>query len=127
MKKHFILLLAVAAVLSMALSCGHEQQNAEKQSVADSLFDAAFDAGDYERAIVLADSLAKTGDISPFQSAFNQAVCYESLDDLRHAEEVLKPVLDMTPTTPLDTCYYIDCISYQAEEAQSATHLHNRF
>ena len=53
MKKHLILLLAVAAVLSMALSCSHEQQNAEKQSEADSLINAANNAGDYERELEL--------------------------------------------------------------------------
>ena len=48
MKKHLILLLAVAAVLSMALSCGQSRQNAGKQSEADSLLTAVWNAADYE-------------------------------------------------------------------------------
>ena len=68
MKKHLILLLAVAAVLSMALSCGQSRQNAGKQSEADSLLTAVWNAADYERVIVLADSLEQTGDISPLRS-----------------------------------------------------------
>ena len=57
MKKHLILLLTVVAVLSVTLSCGQGQQSAEKQSEADSLLVAVWNAGDYERVIVIADSL----------------------------------------------------------------------
>ena len=45
----------IAAVLmaAMMLSCGHGQQNELKQTKADSLIDAAFDARDYERVLTL--------------------------------------------------------------------------
>ena len=36
-KKYLLHLLAVAAVLSSVLSCGHQQQDARKQTEADSL------------------------------------------------------------------------------------------
>ena len=55
MKKHLILFLAVAAVLTAMLSCGHRQPNAQKLSNADSLIDAAFDARDYERVLALCE------------------------------------------------------------------------
>ena len=46
MKKHFILLLAVAAVLSATLSCGQRQQRAKEESKADSLLSALISAAD---------------------------------------------------------------------------------
>ena len=55
MKRHLILFLAVATVLTAMLSCGHRQQNAQKLSNADSLIDAAFDARDYERVLTLCE------------------------------------------------------------------------
>ena len=58
MKKHLILLLAVAAVLTAMLSCGQGQQSAEKQSEADSLLVAVWNAGDYERVIVIISVMA---------------------------------------------------------------------
>ena len=115
MKKHLILLLAVAAVLSVTLSCSHEPQNAGTSFEADSLLVAVRNAEDYERVIVLTDSLEKTGDISPFMSAFYQADTYGMRNDLRHAEEVLKPVMDMTPTTSQDSVYYIRCLCSMVE------------
>ena len=106
MKKLLIPLLAVAAVLSLALSCGQSQQSAEKQSEADSLLRTAADAMDNERVIVLTDSLEQTGNISPFRSAFYRGRSYKNLGDFRHTEEVVKPVMDMTPTTSQDSAYY---------------------
>ncbi len=115
MKKHFILLLAVAAVLSATLSCGQRQQRAKEESKADSLLGALISAADYQRAIVLADSLEQAGDISPFTSAFYQGLSYEFLNDIRHAEEVLKSVMNMTPTTSQDSAKYIQCLCRIAE------------
>lgn len=114
MKKYFILLLTVAAVLTAMLSCGQGQQSAEKQSEADSLLVAVWNAGDYERVIVIADSLDQTGDISPMKSAYYQGGAYAMQNHLRHAEEVLKPVKDMTPTTSQDSACYIDCLCIMA-------------
>ena len=114
MKKHLILLLTVAAVLTAMLSCGQGQQSAEKQSEADSLLVAVWNAGDYERVIVIADSLDQTGDISPMKSAYYQGGAYAMQNHLRHAEEVLKPVKDMTPTTSQDSACYIDCLCIMA-------------
>lgn len=115
MKKLLIPLLAVAAVLSLALSCGQSQQSAEKQSEADSLLRTAADAMDNERVIVLTDSLEQTGNISPFRSAFYRGRSYKNLGDFRHTEEVVKPVMDMTPTTSQDSAYYIECLCVMAE------------
>jgi len=115
MKKLLISLLAIATVLSVALSCSNEPQNAEKQSEADSLLNAANNATDYERVIVLVDSLEKTGSISPFKSAFYRGISYKNLGDYRHTEEILKPVMDMTPTTSQDSAYYIECLWRMAE------------
>ena len=115
MKKILIPLLAIATVLSVVLSCSNEPQNAEKQSEADSLINAANNAADYERVIALADSLEKTGSISPFKSAFYRAISYKSQGDYRHMEEMLKSVMDMTPTTHQDSAYYIECLWRMAE------------
>lgn len=74
MKRHFILFLTVAAVLTAMLSCGHQQQNAQKLSEADSLINAAFDARDYELVLALCDSLEQRGDISLFKAALERGV-----------------------------------------------------
>ena len=108
-------LLVIATVLSVALSCSNAPQDVEKQSEADSLLNAAYNATDYERVIVLADSLEKTGNISPFKSAFYRAISYKSQGDYRHTEEILKPVMDMTPATSQDSAYYIECLWRMAE------------
>ena len=106
---------AVVAVLSVALSCSHGPQNAEMQSEADSLLNAASDAADYERVIVLADSLEKIGIISPIKSAFCRGTSYKNQKDYRHTEEVLRTVIDMEPTTSQDSACYIECLCKLAE------------
>lgn len=123
MKKHLILLLTVAAVLSVTLSCSHGPQNAERQSVADSLLDAAFDVGDYERAIVLVDSLEKTGDISAVQSAYYRGSVSLSQNNLRLAKEILSSVLDMKPTNAKDSICYI----YSARNLTEVLYINNDF
>ena len=107
MKKSLFGILAVMAVLSAMLSCGQGQQSAQKQSEADSLLTGANKAGDYERVIVLADSLEQKGDISAIRSAYLRGTAYTSQNDLRLAKEVLNSVMDMKPTNAQDSTYYI--------------------
>ena len=107
MKKSLFGILAVMAVLSSMLSCGQGQQSAQKRTVADSLLAGANKAGDYERVIVLADSLEQKGDISAIRSAFLRGTAYSSQNDLRLAKEVLSSVMDMKPTNAQDSTYYI--------------------
>ncbi len=117
MKRFFRKGVAVAAVATatMMLSCGHGQKAAYNYTVADSLIYSVYDEADYERVIALSDSLEQAGDISPLKSAYHRSEAYRLLHDFRHAEEVLKPVMDMTPTTPLDSVYYNNCVYGMAE------------
>ena len=107
MKKLLIPLLAVAVVLSLALSCGQSQQSAKKQSEADSLLKAAFSAQDYERELFLCDSLQQRGDISAIRSAYHRGTVYMSQKNIQLAKEVLSSVIDMKPTSAQDSTYYI--------------------
>ena len=77
MKRTLISLLAIAAVLTVMLSCGHEQQQvASVETQADSIFHAAFDAKDYQRAIELCDSFEQTGDFTPVRAAMHRGYTY---------------------------------------------------
>lgn len=117
MKRLFRKGVAVAAVATaaMMLSCGHGQDSAYNYTVADSLMNLAYNAADNERIIALSDSLEQAGCISPIMSAYHRATAYKQQYDFRHAEEVLKPVMDMTPATSRDSVYYNNCVYSMAE------------
>lgn len=107
--------VASVATATMMLSCGHGQKSAYNITMADSLINSAYYVNDNERVIALADSLEQTGDISPIMSAYHRATAYKQQYDFRHAEEVLKPVMDMTPATSLDSVFYNNCVYSMAE------------
>ena len=117
MKRFFHKGITVAAVAMamMMLSCGHRQNSAYNVTMADSLINLAYNVSDLERVIALADSLEQAGDISPFKSAHHRGEAYRLLSDFRHAEEVLKPVMDMKPANSQDSLYYNNCVFGMAE------------
>ena len=105
--------IALVAMVTLTLafsSCNKSGPSAQKESEADSLIHEAKDAADYQRVVELCDSLEQRGDISPIMSAFHRGEAYTLLYDYRHAEEVLKPVMDMKPTNSEDSAYYINCM-----------------
>lgn len=107
-KKYLLHLLAVAAVLSSVLSCGHDQQNEKKQTEADSLIDAACDVRDYERVLTLCDSLEQQGSISLFKAASKRGWAYYYLGQPKLTVEGLRRVLAATPTNANDSLEYFD-------------------
>ena len=107
-KKYLLHLLAVAAVLSSVLSCGHDQQNEKKQTEADSLIDAAYDVRDYERMLTLCDSLEQQGSISLFKAASMRGWAYYYLGQPKLTEKGLRRVLAATPTNANDSLEYFD-------------------
>ena len=107
-KKYLLHLLAVAAVLSSVLSCGHQQQNEKKQTEADSLIDAAYDVRDYERVLTLCDSLEQLGSISLFKAASMRGWAYYYLGQPKLTEKGLRRVLAATPTNANDSLEYFD-------------------
>ncbi len=117
MKSFFCKGMAVAAVAmaTMMLSCGHGQDSAYNITEVDSLMTLAYNAADNERIIALADSLEQAGCISPLMSAYHRATAYKQQNDFRHAEEVLKPVMDMIPTNSQDSTYYNYCVNGMVE------------
>ena len=102
----------IAAVLmaAMMLSCGHGQQNELKQTMADSLIDAAFDARDYERVLTLCDSLEQRGDISLFKAALERGYANYTLDKKKLAEDELKKALAETPKNETDSLLFYRCV-----------------
>ncbi len=109
-KKYLLHLLAVAAVLSSVLSCGHQQQDARKQTEADSLIKAAKDAEDFERVITLCDSLQQTGDISKIRAAYNRGVANVKLDKTKLAEDEYRKALSETPKNEADSLWFYWCV-----------------
>ena len=107
-KKYLLHLLAVAAVLSSVLSCGHQQQDARKQTEADSLINAASDARDYERVLTLCDSLEQRGDISLYKAASKRGWAYYYLGQPKLTVKGLRRVLAATPTNANDSLEYFD-------------------
>ena len=108
MKKYLLHLLAVAAVLSSVLSCGHQQQDARKQTEADSLIKAAKDVHDYERVLTLCDSLEQQGSISLLKAASMRGWAYYYLGQPKLTEKDLRRVLAATPTNANDSLEYFD-------------------
>ena len=115
LKSAAVALVAMVALTFAFSSCNKSGPSAQKVSEADSLISAALDAADYERLLELCDSLEQTGDISPIVSANYRGYAYMHLGDYRHAEEVLKPVMDMKPANPQDSLYYISCVCHMAD------------
>ena len=109
MKKYFILLLTVAAVLSMALSCSHGPQNANKQLEIDSLFAGANNAVDNERRLALCDSLEQTGDMSVIKAATYRGYVYQRLGKYKLEETEYRKALAETPKNHRDSLVYYGC------------------
>ena len=114
MKKYLLHLLTVAAVLSLALSCGHQQQAAQKQTEADSIIQAAISAKDYERVITLCDSFQQTGDISKIRAAYNRGLANDRLGKTKLAMEDIKKALAETPKNEADSLWFYQCACYLA-------------
>lgn len=112
MKKSLIGILAVMVVLSAMLSCGQAQQNDKKLSEADSLLNAAYQAEDYERVIILADSLEQVGDISKIRAALNRGSANHSLYKPKLAEDEYKKALAETPKNEADSLEFYICACY---------------
>ena len=100
--------VAIVAMGALMLSCGHDQQNEKKQTEADSLIDAAYDAHDYERVLTLCDSLEQQGDISLFKAARKRGLAYYYLGQPKLTEKGLRRVLAATPTNANDSLGYFD-------------------
>ena len=115
MKKYLLHLLTVAAVLSAVLSCGHQQQNARKQTEADSIIKVVFDAGDYERMITLCDSLEQTGDISIIRASTERGIAKDRLNRWKEAEDEDKKALAETPKNEADSLLFYQCAYYLAD------------
>ena len=114
-KKYLLHLLAVAAVLSSVLSCGHQQQDEKKQTEADSLIDAACDVRDYERVLTLCDSLEQQGSISLFKAASKRGWAYYYLGQPKLTVKGLRRVLAATPTNANDSLEYFDAAVHLVE------------
>ena len=110
MKKYLIHLLAVAAVLLAMLSCGHQQQNARKQTEVDSLISAAGDAKDYERLITLCDSLEQAGVISIIRASAVRGVAHFYLNEIKLSENEYKKALAETPKNETDSLDFYQCV-----------------
>lgn len=112
MNKQKIVTVAVMAVATMMaammLSCGHQQQNELKQTMADSLFDAAFIACDYERVLALCDSLEHRGDISMFRAALERGWAYHYLGKPKAKEKELRQALLEKPENTDDSLLYFN-------------------
>ena len=115
MKKSLFGTLAVMAVLSAMLSCGHGQQNAQKRTVVDSLLNAADKAGDYERKLALCDSLEQTGDISVIVAATYRGYAYQYLGKHKLEENEFKKALAETPKDHRDSLVYYGCATYMTD------------
>lgn len=115
-KKYLLHLLAVAAVLSSVLSCGHQQQDARKQTEADSLINAASDARDYERVLTLCDSLEQRGDISLYKAAYERGFAYYYSGKPKAQQKELRQALLEKPKNTEDSLAYFN-ITYQLADA----------
>ena len=115
MNKYLLHLLAVAAVLSAMLSCGHQQQNARKQTEVDSLINLVWDTEDYERLITLCDSLEQTGDISIIRASTERGIAKDRLNKWKEAEDEYKKALAETPKNEADSLLLYQCAYYLAD------------
>ena len=100
--------VAIVAMGALMLSCGHQQQDARKQTEADSLIDAAYDVHNYERVLTLCDSLEQQGSISLFKAASKRGLAYYYLGQPKLTEKGLRRVLAATPTNANDSLEYFD-------------------
>ena len=111
----FLIVAIGAAVLSSMLSCGHQQQAAQKLTVADSLIKVAQGALDYKRVITLCDSLQQTRDISIFHAAADRGAANARLDNFKLAMEDIKKALAETPKNEADSLWFYQCACNLAE------------
>ena len=110
----FLIVAICAAVLSLALSCGHQQQAAQKQTEADSIIQAAISAKDDERVITLCDSFQQTGDISKIRASTERGIAKDRLNRWKEAEDEYKKALAETPKNEADSLLFYQSACYLA-------------
>ncbi len=116
----FVIVTVMILTLMFAAACGHQQQNKQKQTMVDSLFDAAYDVHDYEHVLTLCDSLEQRGDISLIKAGLERGWAYSSLNKNKLRMKVLKDVLNETPKNARDSADYFECVA-QLVDALSCT------
>ena len=104
--------MAMVMVTFVCSSCGHQQQNTQKQTEADSLINVAYDAKDYERVIAICDSLQQAGDISVFHAVSKRGLAYMLMDKTKLAEVEYKKALAETPRIEADSLFFYQCVCY---------------
>ena len=112
--KQVLQLIAIGAVTVLTVGCTRHTVKAQ-QSEADSLILAAQNTGNYRGVIELADSLERSGDISPFRSTYLQGAAYTLLKEPQRSQAVLERVLEMKPKNSEDSTYYVRCVLRMAE------------
>ena len=103
--------MAMVMVTFVCLSCGHQQQAAQKQTEADSLIIAARSVGENERVLALCDSFQQTGDISLFQAAVWRGYAYGNMGKMQLCKKECKQALSKTPKNEKDSLWYYNCVT----------------
>lgn len=108
-----ITLILTAAIL---MSCGGNSRSWKgnsksakdslKVSAIDSMIVAVEEAKDYERKFALADSLEKTGDISPVRANYLRGTALRSLKKKAASEAYFKKALEVEELQEKDVLYY---------------------
>ena len=101
-----IALVAMVALTLTFSSCEKSGPSAQKDSEADSLMNAAFEAEDYERMLTLCDSLEQRGDISLYKAASLRGRAYRYLGKPKAKEKELRQALLEKPKNTEDSLVY---------------------
>lgn len=103
------------SVLFLLTACQHESSTPISTSVADSLINEAAAKRDYERVLIIADSLEETGDMTRMEADMKRGWAFHKMRRLTQAEEYYRKVMASHRSTAADEIAYQHAAAYLAD------------
>ena len=103
------------SVLFLLTACQHESSTPISTSVADSLINEAAAKRDYERVLIIADSLEETGDMTRMEADMKRGWAFHKMRRFTQAEEYYRKVMASHRSTAADEIAYQHAAAYLAD------------
>ena len=115
MNNYYKLAISIICVAILFSACHQQSEPRKGLSTADSLLDAASKIRDYDRMLVLADSLESAGAVSYIEANLRRGYAYHKKKEFASAEPYYKKVLDAKATNADDKDVQQKAAGYYAD------------
>lgn len=108
-------LIISLSILFLLTACQHKNTTTTKVTVVDSIINEAAVKRDYERVLLIADSLEDTGDMTSMEADMKRGWAYHKMRRLTKAEEYYRKVMNSHKHTAADEIAYQNAAAYLAD------------